>query len=220
MASCPSEIEEFSEVSIFSKEKMMLLKKETVNVTVIGDVKLDSDERQLLCLPPKFAVRRRLKSIDMKTDLEMGLAKVRLQINKEKMVRVETEGEKWSTEMNKKRPRLLDKEEIKDLEETDKVDAESRQTYDPITKHFDHGNKRATDCPENKKVTLPKNVDNFSEGALELIKNSVTKLFHEYRAKNCTEIGDQETNLTAQEQKGLRKLQKRVRNKELVVLKR
>ena len=42
---------------------------------------------------------------------------------------------------------------------------------------------------------------------------------YKYRDKNCNESGDQKSNLTLVEERGLRKLKKRVRNKEIVVLK-
>ena len=63
---------------------------------------------------------------------------------------------------------MLDNKELEELEQLDILEAEGRRIYDPLTKNFDHGNKRATDCPENKKVSLPKSVDTFSEGSLEL----------------------------------------------------
>ena len=46
---------------------------------------------------------------------------------------------------------ILNDEEIDDLENLELIEAEGRRVYDPIIKHFDHGNKRATDLPENKK---------------------------------------------------------------------
>ena len=65
MSICPEELSDYCGISIFKKEKMLALVKEKVEVSVIGEVKLDQDEKDLLCLPPKFAIRRRLKSIDM-----------------------------------------------------------------------------------------------------------------------------------------------------------
>ena len=58
LMTCPAEIQEYADIMVFDKEKMLSLKKEPVEVAIIGDVELDRDERQLLCLPPKFAIRR------------------------------------------------------------------------------------------------------------------------------------------------------------------
>ena len=80
MTTCPAEILEYSDIAIFNKDKMLSLEKEPVIISVIGEVMLDSDERKLLCLPLKFAVRRRLDTTDMTTDLQMSLAKVRYQL--------------------------------------------------------------------------------------------------------------------------------------------
>ena len=62
---------------------MERISKEVVEVTRIGEVDLDEDERALLMLPPKFALRRKLNEVDMRTDIEIGAAKLRYQIHKE-----------------------------------------------------------------------------------------------------------------------------------------
>ena len=48
---------------------------------------------------------------------------------------------------------------------------------------------------------------------------NVMKTFDEYKKLTCNEIGEQQTNLTRSEQMGLRKIQKRINNHEIVVLK-
>ena len=52
---------------------------------------------------------------------------------------------------------------------------EGRQLYEPISKNFGHGNKRASNWPENKKVYLPKHVDNFNECVMEMIEEKISK---------------------------------------------
>ena len=69
----------------------------------------------------------------------------------------------------------------------EKKEAEARRIFDPLNKIFDHGNKRCTDMAENKKVNLPKPVDNFSESSMHLLFDKMMKVFYDYRAKNCTE---------------------------------
>lgn len=65
---CPEEIREYENLSIFNKDRIENMTKEKVVVSSIGEVELDEDEIALLNLPPKFAVRKRLNSIDMETD--------------------------------------------------------------------------------------------------------------------------------------------------------
>ena len=56
-----------------------------VEVIVILESKLDEDERAVLMLPPKFGIRRKLCTADIKTDERMRAVKSRYQIHKEKL---------------------------------------------------------------------------------------------------------------------------------------
>ena len=91
--------------------------------------------------------------------------------------------------------------------------------YDPISRSFDHGNKRVTDLDENKKVKLPDPCDHFTESSLELLKDNIMKVFSKYKKKACNKKGEQYSNLKPNEQRGLRKLQKRIKNHEILKLK-
>ena len=113
LENCPEEIQKYASLSIFSKEKYEKLKKEKIEISAIGEVDLDDDEKSLLKLPPKFAVRRRLDSLDMECDLEMGHAKTRYQIHKENKVReIENRELLENSEQCEKKRKILDKEEI------------------------------------------------------------------------------------------------------------
>ena len=190
---------------------MNKLKKEKVEVTKIGNVSLDKDEIALLSLPPKFAVRKRLDSLTMQTDVEMSMAKVRYQTSKEEGVR-EIDSEDDKNRDNKRRKKKLSKEEIDEMEMIERLEAEGRRVYDPECKVFDHGNKRATDLAENKKVTLPKPCDNYTESSIEVLRRKIMENFRKYRDNNCNERGEQESNLNKEELRGLRNLKKRIRN--------
>ena len=84
---CPQEKSEFESLSIFDKNRIDAMVKEKVVVSSIGDVELDDDEIALLSLPPEFALRKRLISVEMKTDAQMGMAKVRFQLHKEELAK-------------------------------------------------------------------------------------------------------------------------------------
>ena len=101
----------------------------------------------------------------------------------------------------------------------ERLNAEGRRFYDPISKTFDHAKKRATDMPENSKVALPKPCDALTESSKELLGNKIMETFRKYRDRHCNEKGDQDSNLTKAEQRGLRKLKKRIREREIVALK-
>ena len=163
----------------------MNLKKEKVEVIKIGEVKLDKEEEELLKLPPKFAVRKRLDSLSMEVDKEMCMAKVRYQLQKEDLVKEIIEGEEGGRGKRLK----LSQEEETDLELMERLDAESRQIYDPIRRVFDHGKKRVTDLQENSKVTLPRPCDPHTESSIEMLKSIIMKFFNKYQSKYCTEKG-------------------------------
>ena len=78
---CPKEIYEYKDIIVFNKLEMEKLSKEKVEISKIGEVDLDEDERALLKLPPKFAMRKNLSTVNMRADLEMGAAKVRYQVS-------------------------------------------------------------------------------------------------------------------------------------------
>ena len=75
------------------------------------------------------------------------------------------------------------------------------------------GKKRVTDLAENSKVTLPKPCDPLTESAIELLGSKIMETFNNYRKRFCNERGEQQTNLTKSEQRGLNKLKKRIREK-------
>ena len=49
---------------------------------VIGNVKLDTDEKAVLKLNPKFPVMSRLIDEEIERDIEVGLAKMRLELKR------------------------------------------------------------------------------------------------------------------------------------------
>ena len=205
---------------IFNKEEFSKLKKEVTKISRIGNVKLDSDEVALLKLPPKFAIRRNLNEIEMQTEIQMGMAKVRYQTHKEDLVRdIDDELDNEEIERNNKKRKKLNAEQIDELEHLEKLNAEGRRIFDPIGKCFDHGNKRATDLSENSKVNLPRPCDPQTESSIELLKRNILKSFKKCQRKYCNDKGEQKSNLTREEMRGLRKLRKRVQNNEILVLK-
>ena len=122
---CPEEIISYKDVIVFNKKEMEKLNKELVEVSMIGDVELDDDERALLRLPPKFATRRRLDTLDMRTDFEMGAAKLRYQIHKEDTFKEISEEDELENKC--KRRKHLDDDERKDMEKMDAIEAEGRR---------------------------------------------------------------------------------------------
>ena len=66
---------------------------------------------------------------------------------------------------------------------------------------------------------MPKPLPTTVEANLETRRKAYLAKFNTYKEENCNQWGDQKTNLTEEECKGLKILQKRIKNKEIEVLK-
>ena len=71
----------------------------------------------------------------------------------------------------------------------------------------------------NSRVILPGKMKNFKdEAALETLRMEVMEVFRIYMKKNCSEKGEQRSNLTSSEMRGYKSLKRRVKNEEIVVV--
>ena len=61
----PSGLEIYSKCKVFSREEMNKMEKEIVSHELIGKIEIDSDEKAVLDLNPKFAIMKRIKTIEM-----------------------------------------------------------------------------------------------------------------------------------------------------------
>ena len=96
--------------------------------------------------------------------------------------------------------REIDADEREALEE---LEARFRQTYDPEQKVYDGRKRRVTDLKENNRVTLPKPLRAEIEAGIELRRNLYQKTCREFIDIFCDESGDQESNLSENEKRGL-----------------
>ena len=102
-------------------------------------------------------------------------------------------------------------------EKNDLIEAQSRQTFDSESKCFDMRNLRATDVKLNTFVVLPEPQSVKYEAGLELRRDQYLAVFREYVKQNCDSNLQQESNLTHQQRKGMKKLCKRVANGEIII---
>ena len=156
----PEGLEEFSECDIFHKDKMENYVKEKIEIKTIGEIKIDEEEKSILELNPKFAVMKKIKTIEMEHDVEYCLGKLRYEIRKiEEMIKqVELEETEYGFGSQSKKRRIENTLTPEEEEAENIEDAKIRQIYDPITKKFNYSNRRVTDLPENNRVMLPKEV--------------------------------------------------------------
>ena len=183
---------------MFSKDKYTKLEKRSYEVKTIGDVTLGEEETEILKLHNKFSVIGNLQQGDLDGEQEASLAKIRMEINKEK------ENEEFTP---------LERKEMEEIE------AEERMVYNPRDDIFDGRKRRVTDLRECARVTLPKPLSDDEESKLEVRKRAQKEVFEKYRKENTTKKGEQKSNLTKKELLGLKSLQKRIEKEEIIVMK-
>ena len=76
------------------------------------------------------------------------------------------------------------------------------------------------DLKECSRVTLPKPTQMEDEANIEMRRNAQIKVYEEYRSKNTiNDKGEQEPNLTAEEQDGIETLRKKTNEKSNIIMK-
>ena len=90
-------------------------------------------------------------------------------------------------------------------EKSEEVEAKCRQVYDPINGEYDPRKRRVTDLQEY----LPKPLDIIDEAKIEARRAMHSKVYEEYRQKNCDKNDDQKTNLDEKEARGIKKRSRR-----------
>ena len=199
------EIEErlkrYSDISVLKGE--MPNAEVDIDVLVYGDdIILDGEEKEVLKLPPKMAILQRLYEEDFRTDVEVSLAKYRYSKKEETDTEIATEVEVSEEE-----------KEVFDL-----IEAEARQTYNPSGNNLDLRKKRVTDLKENSKVHLPKPLPTQQEAFVAIRREKWLDTYREHLKDNCSKEGNQTSNLSQSQQRGLAKLKKRIKAGDIMVV--
>ena len=203
----PEEMREFEGLSVFSNEKFEKIEKAKIEVVKFGEIELDEDEKAAMRLHPKMTLPKKLNEGYMNLAIDMGYTKVRWQMKKDE----EKEKDENLDEESKKKVRM--REEENEIEE-----ARTRTVYDPERKIYDERKQRATDLKECSRIFLPKPLEVSKEAQLEMRREVHTRICEEYRKKECDEKGRQMMMISKQEMRGIRKLEKRKQDGEIVVI--
>ena len=199
----PTEMEEYAEISVFSEERFEGIEMEEIKVVKYGDVEMDDDEIEAMKLHPKMALPKKLEKGYLNLAMDIGYTKLRWQLQKE-----EEEGKKVAeTENDKNRE-----------EENEIMEARTRQVFDCENRVYDERKQRVTDLKECTRIFLPKPLEVNQEAQIEMRREVHLRTSEEYREKECDEKGRQRRNLTLSEQRGLKKLEKRKNEGEIVVI--
>ena len=176
---------------------------------IIGDITLHDNERLILMLPPKFSIEENLPKEGLAMEQEMAYAKARMTINKEAEEKLSEDDEGIGVE----------EEDEQQEEEMELLEAEARQIYDPKKRVFDDRKRKVTDLKECARITLPKPMDTQNKAMVEMRRGTNNKIYEVYTGEFCNKKGEVRGNLSEEEKDGLRRLQKRIREKEVVILK-
>ena len=150
-----------------------------------------------------MALPKKLEKGYLNLAMDIGYTKLRWQLQKE-----EEEGKKVAeTENDKNRE-----------EENEIMEARTRQVFDCENRVYDERKQRVTDLKECTRIFLPKPLEVNQEAQIEMRREVHLRTSEEYREKECDEKGRQRRNLTLSEQRGLRKLEKRKNEGEIVVI--
>ena len=161
---------------------------------------------------PKMAILKKLPEDYMNLNMEMSYTNVRWQIRKEEE---REEGIVYGGAAAK----IKNLEEERRREEEEEMrDAQARQVFDPEKNSYDERKFRVTDMSECTRITLPKPLRVKREAEIEMRRDVHGRVSRSYRRDNCDTDGNQESNLTEQERRGLRSLGKRKSKGEIIII--
>ena len=160
-------------------------------VLVFGDVQISEEEKELLSLCPKYAIFNDLKEEEFAVEMEICFTKYRWD-----------EGGKEEEDI-KLTP---EEEELYSL-----IEAEARQTQDPLKKVVDMTKQRCTDVKHNSRVILPGGLKCHKEAMVEMKRVELNRSWQDYFQQQTDEKGRQTPNLLPVQRKGLISLQRRIK---------
>ena len=194
----PEDLEDYGELSVYKESEYNKVETEEYEVLVIGNVELSEDEKAILKLHNKFSIFEKLKPGGLDVEQEASIAKLCMETRKHKEYQDYTPEEK---------------------SEYKEIDSKTRMVFDPKEKVFDNRKRRVTDIRECTRITLAQPPDPEEESRIDVRKRTQKEAYEKFRKKNTNLKGEQKSNLTKAEEKGLKSLQKRINDEEIVVLK-
>ena len=210
----PQGMENLSHLRVFSEELYEDIKTDKIEIPVIGDIELTPEEEYILRKNPKFAIPERLLEDTLREDMEKAYSLLRMELRDE-----EGENREETAIQDKKRTKIQTEEDEDREQAAKEEEAKTRQVFCPIEKTYDERNRRVTDLVECSRVTLPKPISIEREAQIEMRRTIHERIYQEYRREKCNEKGEQEQNLTREENEGMKRLLKRIEKENLVIMK-
>ena len=205
----------FENLTVFDKERYENEVEVTeIEVVKYGEVEIDDEEEAALKLHPKMALPKRLEEGYMNLQMDLSYTKVRWQLKKDDENKEECIG---GMEENKE-DEQNNAEKRRKIEENEVEEARTRMVYDSEGRIYDERKQRVTDMKECSRVFLPKPLEVTREAQLEMRREAHAKVSEKFRKENCDERGRQQRTLSVKELRGLKKLEKRKNEGEIVVI--
>ena len=179
------------------------------NIPTFGDVDLDHEERLILSKRPEFAIYNKVDKKSLQEEMSITLTKIRW----ERRTRDWTPGDEDVT------PAEAGERDKVDLQQQ-LEDCQSRLIFNQENLTVDLGACRATDMKLNQRLILPQPCPAAKEAVLGARHIVWQAAADNWTKDNCSPDGTQLShNLTADERIGLSKVQKRVKQGEITVVK-
>ena len=189
-----------------------------------GGVQLDEDEMEALKMQPNFAVYEEVNDLEFMANTEKTFNSLRWSENCRSKSTTSTTGGDRSNEPdidNRDEPSELDIENQDEPnnnrrnERSENAEPEPKPFFDEKSKTFDATNLRNGDIPFRKRIAIPECAEMTTEAKLTLCRERLNEVLKNYKENEMSK----KTNLTTQQRRGLEKLKKRVKNKEIVCFK-
>ena len=206
----PEEVKRYAGCRVFQQECDMASKDIDGPVLVEREgerIVLSNKECCILAKGPKFCIFKDCKSEPFRCDVETTLVKHKWDV-------MSNESEEVATDESEED--ILERERVASMAE--EVAAESRSHFSEKENNFNMNRRRVTDYKANSRVILPRALPAEEESKLEVLRLELLEEQERWVKENCDCKGSQEGNLSKEEREGLKSLQKRVKEGEIVIL--
>ena len=173
------------------------------------EIVLSDCERELLTRGPKYCVLRSCNEEEMVGNIECSTVKYKW----DEMAQGEEEKGELSNMSEEER---VEQERLDAV--ADEMAAETRCIFSEEDKTWNLNKKRVTDYKANSRVILPRALPAEGESKLEVMRIELLTEYRQWVKENCDCKGRQKANLSKRESDGLKSLQKRIKDGDLVVL--
>ena len=178
----PPGMEKLSHLSVFKEEKYNEIRRDEIQVPIMGEIEITADEMSILRKNPKFALPERLLEDTLREDMEKAYSLMRMEL----MDEIQGQGEENTGKI------LTEEEEEEKEQKMKEEEARTRQIFCPIERKYDERNRRVTDLVECNRVTLPKPISIEREAQIETRRTLHEKIFQQYRRGSSSDEDRQE----------------------------